>query len=104
MDAAGREEAVSLRPEIIVNDSMPATEAALMGLGVALLAVSDVPPHLSNGLLVRLLPGWLAWTPAAPISLYHAIPTLMPRKTQMFIKVITDHFRAEKLADRFRAI
>ena len=101
-DAAGREEAVSLRPEIILNDPVPAMEAALMGLGVALLAVPDVLPHLSNGLLVRLLPGW--FVDAGAISLYHAIPTLTPRKTQMFINFITDHFRAEKLAERFRAI
>jgi DNA-binding transcriptional LysR family regulator len=101
-DAVGREEAGSLRPQIILNDPVPALEAALMGLGVALLAVPDVLPHLSNGALVRLLPGWFA--DAGAISLYHAMPTLMPRKTQMFINAITDHFRAEKLADRFRAI
>lgn len=101
-NAAGREEAVTLRPTIIFNDPAPATQAALMGLGVALLAMPDVLPYLENGLLVRLLPSWFA--DAGIISLYHATPTLLPRKTRLFIDFITEHFRSEGLAERFCAI
>lgn len=100
-DVAGREEAVPLRPTVILNDPAPMIEAARMGLGVALLALLDVLPHLADGSLVRLLPDWFA--DAGVISLYHASPSLLPRKTRVFIDFITDHFRSEKLAERFRA-
>jgi DNA-binding transcriptional LysR family regulator len=101
-DMAGREEAVPVRPAIILNDPVPIAEAALLGLGVALLAVPDVLPHLGNGSLIRLLPGWFADRGA--IALYHATPTLLPRKTRVFIDFITGHFHAKQLAERFSAI
>jgi DNA-binding transcriptional LysR family regulator len=100
-NAAGDEDALLMRPVVILNDPAPIVEAALMGLGVATLAVPDVLPHLATGSLVRLLPGWFA--DAGAISLYHASPSLLPRKTRVFIDFITDHFRSERLAERFRA-
>lgn len=55
-DAAGDEMPVRLRETIVVNDPAAMREAATLGLGVALLAMSDVLPSIERGELARLLP------------------------------------------------
>jgi DNA-binding transcriptional LysR family regulator len=98
-DAKGREMA-ALQPETIVfNDPAPMCEAALMGMGVALLSMPEALPHLERGRLVRLLPRWYADLGA--ISLYYASRSMLPAKTRVFIDAVTDRFRSEKLAERF---
>ena len=74
-------------------------EAALLGLGVAMLAVPDVLRELERGDLVRLIPRWYA--DAGSISLYYANRTLLPAKTRTFIDFISEAFKRERLAERF---
>ena len=73
--------------------------AALLGLGVALIAVPHALPHLESGALVRLIPQWYA--DAGPISLYYANRTLLPAKTRVFLDYIVEAFQREHLAERF---
>lgn len=100
-NAAGLESAVQLNESMIFNDPVAMREAALLGLGVALLVVPDALPWLERGELVRLLPDW--YVDLGVISLYYPSRTLMPAKTRAFIDFITEHFEREALARRFRA-
>ncbi|SCW29362.1 LysR family transcriptional regulator [Pseudomonas sp. NFACC05-1] len=100
-NAAGRESAVQLNESMIFNDPVAMREAALLGLGVALLVVPDALPWLERGELVRLLPDW--YVDLGVISLYYPSRTLMPAKTRAFIDFITEHFERESLARRFSA-
>ncbi len=73
--------------------------AALLGLGVTLIAVPHALPHLERGALVRLAPQWYA--DAGPISLYFPSRTLLPAKTRVFIDFVTEAFQRKRLAERF---
>jgi DNA-binding transcriptional LysR family regulator len=99
---AGAEMAVELKPRVVFNDPEALGRAALMGLGVALLAMPDVLPHLKSGALVRLLPRWYA--DVGPISLYFAGQRLLPAKTRAFVDFIVEQFREQRLAERFSAV
>lgn len=98
-DAAGAEMPARLAETITLNDPAALREAALLGLGVALLAVPDVLPWIERGELVRLLPRWYA--DAGAISIYYANRTLMPAKTRAFIDFLVEAFQRERLAARF---
>ncbi|ASL28931.1 LysR family transcriptional regulator [Azotobacter chroococcum] len=98
-DAAGAEMPARLAETITLDDPAALREAALLGLGVTLLAVPDVLPWIERGELVRLLPRWYA--DAGAISLYYANRTLMPAKTRAFIDFVVEAFQRERLAERF---
>ncbi|MDQ0507520.1 LysR family transcriptional regulator [Xanthobacter agilis] len=98
-DAAGREVFAPLRESLVVNEPAAMLEAALLGLGVALLVVADVLSALDDGRLVRLVPRW--YCDAGAISLYYPSRTLLPAKTRVFIDWVGDAFKARKLAERF---
>lgn len=100
-DEAGNEEAAVLRETVVLDDPAALCKAALLGIGVALVAVPDAMPHLEAGTLVRLLPRWHA--DAGPISIYYATRTLLPAKTRAFVDHVTDAFGRERLAERFNA-
>ena len=84
---------------VVVNDSGAMCQAAVLGLGVALVVVPDVLAHLRSRALVRLLPKWYADIGA--ISLYYANRTLLPAKTRAFVDHVTETFRRDRLAERF---
>ncbi len=98
-DAAGREVFAPLRESLVVNEPAAMLEAALLGLGVALLVVADVLAALDDGRLVRLVPRW--YCDAGAISLYYPSRTLLPAKTRVFVDWVGDAFKARKLAERF---
>ncbi|WP_271408517.1 LysR family transcriptional regulator [Pseudomonas sp. Q1-7] len=100
-DNAGNEMAAPLAESILLNDPAAMREAALLGLGVALLAVPDVLPWLERGDLLRLLPQWYA--DAGTIALYYPSRSLLPAKTRAFIDFLVEHVRREELARRFDA-
>ncbi len=98
-DAAGAEMPAAPADRIVVNDPAAMRAAALLGLGVTLIAVPDVLPQLESGALVRLVPRWYA--DAGSISLYYASRSLLPAKTRAFVDFIVDAFRRDRLAERF---
>ena len=98
-DAVGNEMPAQLGETIMVNDPAAMREAAILGLGVALLAVSDVLSSIERGELVRLLPRWYA--DAGAISIYYATRALLPAKTRVFVDFIVEAFERERLAERF---
>lgn len=98
-DVSGSEMEAALKETLIVNDPAAMREAAVLGLGVALIAVPDVLRELEGGQLVRLLPQWYA--DAGAISLYYANRTLLPAKTRVFIDYVVEEFKRARLAERF---
>lgn len=98
-NAAGETQAAELRHTLVFNDPAAMTRAAVLGLGVTMIAVPDALPFLERGELIRLMPKWYA--DAGPISLYYASRTLLPAKTRAFIDYVTEVFHSQKLAERF---
>jgi DNA-binding transcriptional LysR family regulator len=98
-NTAGGEMPAQLGETIMVNDPAAMREAAILGLGVALLAVSDVLSSIERGELVRLLPRWYA--DAGAISIYYATRALLPVKTRVFVDFVVEAFERGRLAERF---
>lgn len=96
---AGTEQVARINPDVVVNDPAALRQAALLGLGVALLVVMDVQPWIESGELVRLLPDWYA--DAGQISLYYPSRTLMPAKNRVFIDFLVQAFERDDVARRF---
>ena len=98
-NAAGDEQAAVLREKIVTNDPAALCQAALLGLGVAMIAKPDAQHHLESGALVRLVPGWYA--DAGQISIYYASRTLLPSKTRAFVDFVIQASQREKWPQRF---
>jgi len=98
-DASGAEMPAAQPERIMLSDPAAMVEAAVLGLGVALVMVPDALPHLERGTLVRLAPRWYA--DAGAISLYYADRVLQPAKTRAFVDFTLEVFRRERLAERF---
>lgn len=97
----GVETTLEHKASIAANDPEALCRAALMGLGVAMIAVPYVERHLESGALLRLAPDWYADIGA--ISLYFAGQKLLPAKTRAFIDHVIAGFKELNLAQRFSA-
>lgn len=97
----GQEAEVEGEPRAVFNDPQALTQAALLGMGIALLAMPHALPHLESGALQRLLPQW-HWDDG-PISLYFPGQHLLPRKTRVFVDYIVAQFRERRIAERLKA-
>lgn len=95
---AGDEGAVEIRPRLVFSDPEVMRDAAVMGLGVALLPMAFALPALHSGALVRLLPGWYADN--GPISLYYPSKKLLPAKTRVFVDFMVERLREQDFARR----
>ena len=98
-NAAGAEVLATLKETVVLDDPEAMCRAALLGLGVTLIAVPHALPHLEKRALVRLVPQWYADT--GPISIYYPTRTLLPAKTRVFVDFVVDGFRRDRLAERF---
>ena len=90
------EQPVACKPRIVLSDPEAVAQAALLGLGVAMLPMPFAFAHLASGALVRLLPGW--YGDAGALSLYYPTRRLLPAKTRVFADFITERFRAARFA------
>jgi DNA-binding transcriptional LysR family regulator len=98
-DAAGAEMAAGTSESMVLSDPTAMRAAALMGLGVTLIAVPDVLPQLERGELVRVLPHW--YVDAGAISVYYPTRSQMPARTRVFIDFVAEAFEREQLGRRF---
>jgi DNA-binding transcriptional LysR family regulator len=98
-NSAGAEMTALLNETIILSDPEAMCRAALLGLGVTLIAMPHALRHLESGALLRLVPDWYA--DAGAISIYFARRTLLPAKTRVFVDFIVEAFRRDSLAERF---
>ncbi|CAM3848931.1 HTH lysR-type domain-containing protein [Bordetella tumulicola] len=95
-NAAGDTAIADLQPRIIFDDPDAICQAALMGLGVALLPMPFAVPWLQTGALLRVLPGWSA--DVGPVSLYYPAKKLLPAKTRVFVDYVIEQFRERDFA------
>lgn len=100
-NAAGREVAADPKPRVVMSEVEAMSAAVQAGLGVGLLPTSQVLAELESGRLVRVLPGW--WADGGPLLVYYSSQRQLPLKTRRFVDAVAAHFKAEKLAARFRA-
>jgi DNA-binding transcriptional LysR family regulator len=98
-NAAGEEIEAPQQATVAFDDPEAMCRAALLGLGVTLIAVPHALPHLEAGTLVRLIPNW--YSDAGPISIYYATRNLLPAKTRVFVDFVVEAFRQSRLAERF---
>ncbi len=98
-NAHGAEMPAIPRETIVLNDPVAMCQAALLGLGVTLIAVPDALPHLASGALMRLTPQW--YGDAGPISIYYASRSLLPAKTRVFVDFVVEAVKRDRLAERF---
>jgi DNA-binding transcriptional LysR family regulator len=98
-DAAGAQVPAPLKEAFVFNDPAAMRRSALLGLGVAMLVMTDIIDDLESGSLIRLVPRWYA--DAGAISIYFASRTLLPGKTRVFVDCVVDAFKQRRLAERF---
>jgi DNA-binding transcriptional LysR family regulator len=94
-NATGDEMEVPQKATLAFDDPEAMCRAALLSLGVTLIAVPHALPHLETGTLVRILPQW--YSDAGPISIYYATRTLLPAKTRVFVDFVAEAFRHNRL-------
>ncbi len=92
---------VTLRTRMTLSDPEAACQCAQMGLGIALVSLPNALPFLESRALIRVLPDW--YVDGGSLSLYFAAQRLLPAKTRVFIDFVVEHFRTQKLAERFTA-
>jgi len=97
----GDEMAGMLNQNIVMDDPVAMREAARLGLGISLIALSDVLPELMRGDLIRLLPNWYA--DAGAISIYYASRKLVSAKTRVFVDFVVNGFKSKQLNLAFSA-
>ena len=95
----GKEMSARIKESIVFDDPEAMCRAAVLGIGVTLIAVPHALPHLESGALIRLVPNWYA--DLGPISIYYATRTLVPAKTRVFVDFVIDAFKRQRLAERF---
>lgn len=98
---AGDDYPVEQRVRLTVDDPDALVQGVLMHMGIGLMALPNVVRHLDKGELVRVLPEW--HQDAGQISLYFTSQKLLPAKTRAFVDHVTEQFREQGLAERFRA-
>ncbi|MDN5841955.1 MAG: LysR family transcriptional regulator [Alcaligenaceae bacterium] len=69
-ERGGKQLNVRVNGQLIFNTSPPMVDAALAGLGIALLPEDEFAPHIEEGRLVRVLEDWCA--PFPGYYLYYA--------------------------------
>ena len=97
---AGDAAAAVFRPRIVFDDPEAMCQAALMGLGLAVLPMPFAQPWLARGDLVRVLPGW--WADAGPTMLYYPSKKLLPARTRVFVDFVVEQFSTRGFAQRVR--
>ena len=99
--ANGQQATVELpRPRAIFNDPEAIAQAAMLGLGAAMLPMPFVERGLRTGELVRLLPEW--HFDAGVVWLYYPSKKLLPQKTRVFVDFVLERFHSERFSQRMQ--
>ena len=98
-----KQDAVEIEPpaRMTLSDPEAVCQAAVHGLGIALVGLLHALPHLENGGLVRILPDW--FVDGGAISIYYTGTRQLPAKTRHFIDYLLAEFEAARLPTRLSA-
>jgi DNA-binding transcriptional LysR family regulator len=92
---------ISLKVRMTMSDPAASLQAAELGLGIAVTSMPHAVVMLERGTLVRVLPDW--YVDNGKLFLYFSAQKLLPSKTRAFVDYMVEHFRKNKLAQRFNA-
>lgn len=95
----GRQAPVVLRMVMVCDDPEAMTQAALAGIGIAVLPLPHAQAFLRSRALVDVLPGW--FVEGRALCLYYASRRLLPAKTRVFIDFVVERFEEWGLARQF---
>ncbi|MFM0321859.1 LysR family transcriptional regulator [Caballeronia glebae] len=96
---SGETDTVELDPTYIVNSSHMLRQAALCGMGIAVLPESYVAQDVEAGLLVRLLPGYTLKDANKEVSIVYPGRRHVSAKTRCFVDFALAYFRDRELAE-----
>jgi DNA-binding transcriptional LysR family regulator len=96
--SSGDDEEVSLDPAYTVNNSQMLRQAAIVGMGVAVLPESHVASDIESGALVRLLPGFSVKDADKEVSLVYPGRRHVSAKTRSFVDFALAYFRSDTAA------
>jgi DNA-binding transcriptional LysR family regulator len=88
---------ITHRPRLVANDSVVVREAAVAGLGIALLPEPSCAAEIARGDLVRVLPEWHA--PEGSIHIVFTAQKGMPGALRAFIDHVVEAFQATPSLD-----
>jgi DNA-binding transcriptional LysR family regulator len=92
---------VPIAPRVEINDGEALRQAALDGLGIAMLADFQVQEDLRDGRLVRILNGWAG--PEINLNILFPGNRYIPLKVRAFVKALSSAFNVVSLRDRYPA-
>jgi len=84
----GRTLEISGRYRVALNDSTALLAAVLAGLGISQVASFAAAPHLENGELVEVLPGWTR--PAIPLHVVYPPNRHLSAKVRAFVEWVAE--------------
>lgn len=93
---SGVTESVVLDPAYAVNSSHMLRQAALSGMGIAVLPESYVGQDIRAGSLVRLLPGYTLKDADKEVSIVYPGRRHVSAKTRSFVDFALDYFRSRE--------
>lgn len=97
----GQELVVDPPARVLLSDVEAMESMVASGAGIALIPTSQVLDKLERGNLVRVMPDWHA--DGGPLFVYFSSARLLPMRTRVFVDMLVEHFKREKLIERFRA-
>ncbi|MBL8916285.1 MAG: LysR family transcriptional regulator [Archangium sp.] len=97
----GQELVVDPPARVLLSDVEAMESMVASGAGIALIPTSQVLDKLERGNLVRVVPDWHA--DGGPLFVYFSSARLLPMRTRVFVDMLVEHFKREKLIERFRA-
>jgi len=95
-DAAGTSQPILLRPVYTVNSAVMVRQAALAGMGIAILPSQFVADELSAGTLKRILQSHQIDDPEENVSIIYPRRQYLPAKTSAFIDYTLEYFNRGK--------
>lgn len=93
--ASGLEETVTLEAAYSVNNAVMLRQAALADMGVTILPENHVATDLSNGTLVRILPGYQIKGADKEVVLVYPGRRHVSAKTRSFVDFTVNYFRSD---------
>ncbi|MFM0737824.1 LysR family transcriptional regulator [Paraburkholderia xenovorans] len=98
IDSLGQSQLVKLRPVYTVNSALMVRQAALAGMGIAILPSQLVADDLTAGTLNRVMKDYRFDDPDGNISVVYRRRQYVPPKTRSFVDYTVEYFERGKRA------